>query len=244
VVILVIVALVLYAQPQLLTSLTKIGRGENVTYPVFHISGAPGSGKTFMGYLLHYRFPDIHVVDLDSIIIEKDLFHRADSMIKKGTVEEADRAGLLFKKELNAGIQKIMDEYKHKCPVVFVGLATLNYGNKLYLADTILKANYKYYIDLHPKIITEQRLWREVLAPLCGNKKNQGDVVEGRVSIHIDRVDIENGFWMLKDFYVGIHKYSFLTQRAIEKDVTTKLKELGYTPVPKKKKVKGRKLNV
>jgi deoxyadenosine/deoxycytidine kinase len=115
---------------------------------IIHISGASGSGKTFLGNQLKEKFgKKIIVKDLDDL---HDEFITIFYGHKKWTY--------INEKEYQNFIDTFID--KQKKPIVFVGLNenTVDGKNKSLYYD--LHSQYNYYIDIDDTIIVKQKCLR------------------------------------------------------------------------------------
>jgi len=115
---------------------------------IIHISGASGSGKTFLGNQLKEQFgKKIVVQDLDDL---RDEFIRIFYGDTKWTS--------INEKEYQKFIDTFID--KQRKPLVFVGLNDNRvYGkNKRLYYD--LHSHYKYYIDIDDMLIVKQKCLR------------------------------------------------------------------------------------
>jgi len=117
---------------------------------IIHISGASGSGKTFLGNQLKEQFgKKIIVKDLDDL---RDEFIKIFYGDKKWTY--------INEKEYQNCIDTFIN--KQKKPIVFVGLNdnTIYGKNKNLYYD--LHSHYNYYIDIDDMIIVKQKCERFV----------------------------------------------------------------------------------
>ena len=115
---------------------------------IIHISGASGSGKTFLGNQLKEQFgKKIIVKDLDDL---RDAFIKIFYGDKKWTY--------INEKEYQNCIDTFIN--KQKKPIVFVGLNdnTIYGKNKNLYYD--LHSHYNYYIDIDDMIIVKQKCIR------------------------------------------------------------------------------------
>jgi adenylate kinase family enzyme len=115
---------------------------------IIHISGASGSGKTFLGNQLKEQFgKKIIVKDLDDL---RDEFIKIFYGDKKWTY--------INEKEYQNCIDTFIN--KQKKPIVFVGLNdnTIYGKNKNLYYD--LHSHYNYYIDIDDMIILKQKCLR------------------------------------------------------------------------------------
>jgi len=115
---------------------------------IIHISGASGSGKTFLGNQLKEQFgKKIIVKDLDDL---RDEFIKIFYGDKKWTY--------INEKEYQNCIDTFIN--KQKKPIVFVGLNdnTVYGKNKNLYYD--LHSHYNYYIDIDDMIIVKQKCLR------------------------------------------------------------------------------------
>ena len=116
---------------------------------IIHISGASGSGKTFLGNQLKEQFgKKIIVKDLDDL---RDEFIKIFYGDKKWTY--------INEKEYQNFIDTFID--KQKKPLVFVGLNDNNvYGKNKSLYYDLHSSHYNYYIEIDDMIIVKQKCLR------------------------------------------------------------------------------------
>ena len=112
---------------------------------IIHISGAPGSGKTFMGRKLKTLLPAA------SKVVIRDL----DDMFRDFC---SSPAGTPFSpKTYQTYINQFIANHTNH-PIIFVGL------NKEHMTDTMcnVQATHKFYIDIPVDIILKQHFRREI----------------------------------------------------------------------------------
>jgi hypothetical protein len=132
---------------------------------IIHISGASGSGKTFLGNQLKELFgKKIIVKDLDDL---RDEFIKIFYGDKKWTY--------INEKEYQNFIDTFID--KQKKPLVFVGLNdnTVYGKNKSLYYD--LHSHYNYYIEIDDMIIVKQKCLR-LLDDIQNDKMAMKDLVK------------------------------------------------------------------
>ena len=126
---------------------------------IIHISGASGSGKTFLGNQLKEKF--------GKKIVVKDLDKLRDEHIKK-TYDTSKGWSIDEVK-----YQKFIDDFidKQKKPIIFVGLNDNPLGTKNIYYN--VHSQYNYYIDIDDKIILKQKCIRFITDDLPSHLDNQ-----------------------------------------------------------------------
>ena len=119
-----------------------------MTKTIVHISGASGSGKTFLGNRLKEQYRNkIIVQDLDDL---RDKFIKNFYGTKKWSyINEQE-----YQNYINAFIDK------QNKPIVFVGLNDNNVYGKNKRVYYNLKSQYNYYIEIDDMIIVQQKCLR------------------------------------------------------------------------------------
>jgi len=117
---------------------------------IIHISGASGSGKTFLGRQLKDKFKNkIIVKDLDDL---RDEFIVNFYGSQKWTYIDED--------EYQKYIDKFVENQIKNKPIVFVGLNDNQiYGQNKNLYFNLI-SKYNYYIDIDDKVIVKQKCLR------------------------------------------------------------------------------------
>ena len=137
---------------------------------IIHISGAPGSGKTFLGNQLKEQFgKKIIVKDLDELV---DKFIKDFYGNKKWTYIDENE------------YQKYIDTFidKQKKPIIFVGLNDNNNPKvERFIQNKIKKyydlhSQFNYYIDIDDMIILKQKCLR-TLDAIRNDKMAMDDLV-------------------------------------------------------------------
>lgn len=119
-----------------------------MTKTIVHISGASGSGKTFLGNRLKEQYRNkIIVQDLDDL---RDKFIKNFYGTKKWTY--------INEKEYQNYINAFID--KQNKPIVFVGLNDNNVYGKNKNMYYNLQSQYNYYIEIDDMIIVQQKCLR------------------------------------------------------------------------------------
>lgn len=185
-------------------------------YPVIHISGPSGAGKTTLGNKLKYKYNEkIVVKDIDDL--------RYDFIKKEYKNFKIDK--------WNADkYQKFIDEFvkKHnKKPIIFVGLNHMPWWNKNLYYD--MHPKYKYYIKLSNDIIFEQKCIRFTNGVFVKNKNdlikkiknNENDTIKNISKAFKDECSYEkitkmNEIWNLNYKKQG---YKFLSRDKIFDEV-------------------------
>ena len=189
---------------------------------IIHISGASGSGKTILGKKIKKEFGnDIIVKDLDNL--------REEFMNKLQNL----KSNLLFdENKYQRFINRYIEKNKKKS-IVFVGLNDNVWGKTKNMYYE-LKADYKYYIDIDEKIITQQKCKRFIKETLPKkvdeNKKdisnknlefieNITEEIKENCSL-IETIKLNK---KLKNDYKKMN-YSFMTRTSIFNDIFEILK--------------------
>ena len=194
---------------------------------IFHIAGAPGSGKTWVGDYIKKKFPEIEVYDTDFILKYNDLMDECDKMIKKDdSVYGVDNAGGYFVNKYNAVIDKIIEKNnkkRHPKNILFVGLPNYNYLDKMFASKLSQIADYKYFINISLEALAKNVLYRNYINPLCGNKKFIDALIKGKQGLSAFHKDYTtDGYMWLKDKYLPLG-YKDLSQLAINNAISKNL---------------------
>lgn len=116
---------------------------------IIHISGASGSGKSFLGQKLLQQFGDkIVVKDIDDLRVDFIKEHYGD-----------DEWNIIDKDAYQEYINEYIKEQKKKDkPLIFVGLNNHPWWHKDLYYD--FQPNYKFYIDIDDKQLVKQKCIR------------------------------------------------------------------------------------
>ena len=136
-----------------------------MTKTIVHISGASGSGKTFLGNRLKEQYRNkIIVQDLDDL---RDKFIKNFYGTKKWTyINEQE-----YQNYINAFIDK------QNKPIVFVGLNDNNVYGKNKNMYYNLQSQYNYYIEIDDMIIVQQKCLR-LLDDIQNDKMAMKDLIQ------------------------------------------------------------------
>ena len=189
---------------------------------IIHISGASGSGKTFLGNQLKEQF--------GKKIVVKDLDDLRDEHIKK-TYDTTKGWNVDEVK-----YQKYIDNFIHrqKKPIVFVGLNDNPLGiKKLYYN---LYAKYNYYIDIDDTILLKQKCLRMLTEEIPNDKDIMKDLIENnerfikgmqfaiKSTCNLKNIIKTNNKWK-KDY--DKQGYKFMSRENILKIVSKILKDIS-----------------
>ena len=136
-----------------------------MTKTIVHISGASGSGKTFLGNRLKEQYRNkIIVQDLDDL---RDKFIKNFYGTKKWTY--------INEQEYQNYIDAFID--KQNKPIVFVGLNDNNVYGKNKNMYYNLQSQYNYYIEIDDMIIVQQKCLR-LLDSIQNDEKAMKDLIQ------------------------------------------------------------------
>jgi len=173
---------------------------------VIHISGSPGSGKTFLLESIQRSLPEtVALVDTDTLIVP--MF---ESKTWKRIKSDQER-GMYYAKEATRRIKTFIDEHRDASGIVLAGL-TMYWAwspdtggfdkGEAFPADIEASHAIKrtlLFIDIDSKTLIQQRYKRDVV-DVVANK--QDDVLSGQISIDFSADMIRN--------YARVEKQTFV----------------------------------
>ena len=122
--------------------------GGKKNYPIIHISGPSGAGKTTLGNKLIYKFgKNIVVKDIDDL--RYDFIKKEYGGFNKKIIWQPEK----YQVYINNFIKK-----NNKKPIVFVGLNHMPWWNKKLYYD--MHPSHKFYIKLNSDLIFKQKCSR------------------------------------------------------------------------------------
>lgn len=189
-------------------------------YPLMHITGTPGSGKTWAGNYMSKKYPNLLVVDIDLIVKKEKIYQEVDNYFKKykWSIESINSAGKLYTNMLDDAIWKIITENIYKKPILLVGIAYImfEHDEKLYwsMPGFIHYVDNPYFIKISNAKLSEQRFHREI-EPICSDKKFRKSIINGQYLLYFNSNKIIDDHKIVQGFYLENSKYKLMDQKDV-----------------------------
>lgn len=130
-----------------------------MVYPIIHIAGSSGSGKTTMGRRLKQYFGQkIYWLDLDEIT--EKVYNTAEFVSAKGGLVEDAR---IWKRLFAQYLQEFIDKHRNK-PIVLVGYNSAEFTEKGRRRNAWVEvpATHKFYLNVPHEVIMRQGIKRAI----------------------------------------------------------------------------------